>query len=99
MRVPNFPRFPYSFPNNVTAAMWDLIGRWADGTNTAINDNEIRIERRRVLIDDNASIAISGRIKVGDTGAAVTPETGDIRFNATTNKFQGYDGTTWQDFH
>lgn len=29
----------------------------------------------------------------------LAPQPGSIIFNTTTNKFQGYDGTTWQDFH
>lgn len=29
----------------------------------------------------------------------LVPQPGSIIFNTTTNKFQGYDGTTWQDFH
>jgi hypothetical protein len=52
-----------------------------------------------VLIDQNKSIQVDGRIKVGDTAASVTAQAGDIRFNTLTNKHQGYDGTSWNDLY
>jgi hypothetical protein len=30
---------------------------------------------------------------------ALTAAAGMIIFNTTTSKFQGYDGSAWQDFH
>ncbi|RMH34168.1 MAG: hypothetical protein D6694_15375, partial [Gammaproteobacteria bacterium] len=42
---------------------------------------------------DNRLIVVNGRLRVTDNSAA--PVAGDIRFNTTTNKHEGYDGTTW----
>ena len=50
-------------------------------------------------IDQNRSINIEGRIKVGDTAASVIAQAGDIRFNSATNKHQGYNGTSWNDLY
>ena len=44
-----------------------------------------------------ATLDVNGAIKVGNTTA--TPVAGMIRFNTTTNKFEGYDGTAWVEFH
>jgi len=52
-----------------------------------------------VLIDQNKSIQVDGRIRVGDTAASITAQAGDIRFNTSTNKHQGYDGTSWNDLY
>ncbi len=41
---------------------------------------------------------VDGAIKIGSTSAA-TPTAGTIRFNTTTSKFEGYDGTAWVAFH
>lgn len=41
---------------------------------------------------------VNGAIKIGSTSAA-TPTAGTIRFNTTTSKFEGYDGTAWVAFH
>ncbi len=43
-------------------------------------------------------LEVNGAIKIGETSAA-TPTAGTIRFNSTTNKFEGYDGTAWVAFH
>ena len=46
----------------------------------------------------DAMLNVNGAIQVGAyTGG--TPVAGMIRFNSTTSKFQGYDGTAWQDLH
>ncbi len=41
------------------------------------------------------NLEVTGVIKVGDDSTVVTPEAGMIRFNSTTNTFQGYDGSSW----
>lgn len=52
----------------------------------------------RASFDVQTSDAII--VPVGNTAARpVTPVQGMIRFNTTTNKFEGYDGSTWVDFH
>jgi hypothetical protein len=43
-------------------------------------------------------LQVNGAIKIGETSAA-TPTAGTIRFNTTTSKFEGYDGTAWVVFH
>lgn len=48
-----------------------------------------------------AKLDVSGYIKVGssDTTADAAPTAGLIRFNSSTNKFQGYTGTAWVDLN
>ena len=48
-----------------------------------------------------AAVDVNGYVKVGsvDTIANATPTAGLIRFNSTTSKFEGYDGTIWVAFH
>lgn len=43
-------------------------------------------------------LEVNGAIKIGSTSAA-TPTAGTIRFNTTTSKFEGYNGTAWVEFH
>lgn len=43
-------------------------------------------------------LEVNGAIKIGNTATAA-PTAGTIRFNTTTSKFEGYDGTTWVAFH
>ena len=96
---PVFPRFPFNFPDDTSNTMWTMINNWANDLNQSLATKDTITQQRKVETDENGSIEISGRIKVGDTGATVGTQAGDIRFNSTTNKFQGFDGTTWQDFH
>lgn len=46
---------------------------------------------------DDRAITINGRLRVTDN--SVTAVAGDIRYNATTNKHQGYNGTSWNDMY
>lgn len=86
-----------------------------DGTNTAVtlttlsNGTNPRTTGTEFIVKDNGNVGIgtiapteklevAGAIKIGDT-TTVAPSAGTIRFNTTTNKFQGYDGTVWQDLH
>lgn len=43
----------------------------------------------------------NGTINIGNTtgGTGSSPKAGDMRFNTSTNKHQGYDGTTWNDMY
>lgn len=65
------------------------------------------VQRMVVNSDGNVGIGtttptekleVNGAIKIGETSAA-TPTAGTIRFNTTTSKFEGYDGTAWVAFH
>ena len=77
--------------------------QWADSLNDKLSADQVQI-RNSVQQDQFGSISIRGRIRLNsnltnpDTAEA-TPLKGQIRFNAATNKFQGYDGTGWKDFH
>ncbi|RLG29462.1 hypothetical protein DRO03_07225 [Methanosarcinales archaeon] len=46
---------------------------------------------------DNELIVINGRLRITDN--ADTPAAGDLRYNSTTNKHQGYDGSSWNDLY
>tara|TARA_R100001510_G_C7577696_1_gene151838 strand:+ start:378 stop:797 length:420 start_codon:yes stop_codon:yes gene_type:complete len=76
---------------------------WADSLNDKLSADQVQI-RNSVQQDQFGSISIRGRLRLNsnltdpDT-AEVTPLKGQIRFNVDTNKFQGYDGTAWRDFH
>ena len=76
---------------------------WADSLNDKLSADQVKI-RNGVQQDQFVSISIQGRLRLNsnltnpDTAEA-TPLKGQIRFNAATNKFQGYDGTGWRDFH
>ena len=77
--------------------------QWADSLNDKLSADQVQI-RNSVQQDQFGSISIRGRLRLNsnltnpDT-AESTPLKGQIRFNAATNKFQGYDGTAWRDFH
>ena len=77
--------------------------QWADSLNDKLSADQVQI-RNSVQQDQFGSISIRGRLRLNsnltnpDTAEA-TPLKGQIRFNAATNKFQGYDGTGWTDFH
>ena len=77
--------------------------QWADSLNDKLSADQVQI-RNSVQQDQFGSISIRGRLRLNsnltdpDT-AEITPLKGQIRFNVDTNKFQGYDGTAWRDFH
>ena len=77
--------------------------QWADSLNDKLSADQVQI-RNSVQQDQFGSVSIRGRLRLNsnltnpDTAEA-TPLKGQIRFNAATNKFQGYDGTGWRDFH
>jgi hypothetical protein len=48
--------------------------------------------------EPTAKLDVAGAIKVGYDSTS-TYTAGMIRFNTTSNKFEGYDGTTWQSFN
>ena len=77
--------------------------QWADSLNDKLSSDNVQL-RNSVQQDQFGSASIRGRLRLNsnvtnpDTAEA-TPLKGQIRFNAATNKFQGYDGTGWRDFH
>ena len=77
--------------------------QWADSLNDKLSSDNVQL-RNSVQQDQFGSVSIRGRLRLNsnvtnpDTAEA-TPLKGQIRFNAATNKFQGYDGTGWRDFH
>jgi hypothetical protein len=54
----------------------------------------IRIKGNTVIYDDEV-IRISANT---DANRPVSPEIGMIRFNTTSNTFEGYDGSDWSAF-
>ena len=76
--------------------------QWADSLNDKLSADQVQI-RNSVQQDQFGSISIQGRLRLNSNLS--NPDTagpfvkGQIRFNAATNKFQGYDGTDWRDFH
>ena len=59
--------------------------------------------RRAAIKNSSDSLSLQGRVQLNSN--LTNPDTtetfveGQIRYNADTNKFQGYDGTAWRDFH
>ena len=77
--------------------------QWADSLNDKLSSDSVQI-RNSVQQDQFVSISMRGRLRLNhalsnpDTPEP-TPVAGQMRFNTATNKFQGYDGTAWRDFH
>lgn len=86
-----FPE-PYLFAKTVE----DLIN-WGSTLVRALESDRLDIRKRAVLHDTKGDARVEGRLKVADSVS--TPENGMIRYNSTTNKFQGYAGGVWTDFH
>ena len=96
---PVFPRFPTNFPDSTSDMMWRLLTDWGNNLRMSLQTEDIITQQRKVEKDENGSIEVNGRVKVSDVAATIGTRAGDIRFNSSTNKFPGFDGTTWQDFH
>ena len=98
----DFPRWP-NIPSgsNVDSAI-KLMERWANRLLDVLGSDNIKL-RNTVVKNESDSISIQGRIRLNsnltDPDTTETFVKGQIRFNASTNKFQGYDGTGWRDFH
>ncbi len=94
----------YSYLPNLSNAMGideiiNIVGRWANNIVLDLESRDASDNIKKVAIDNNGSITVAGRINVSDVADTVTAQAGDIRFNSSTNKCQGYDGTAWRDFH
>ena len=77
---------------------WDNISQWSATLIRALEESNTRTIFF-VIEDDKGSINVDGRIQVGEVGVSVTPVAGDMRYNTSTNKHQGYNGTSWNDFY
>ena len=101
VRYPDFPRTPlYLMNSNVTEIQdaWQDMGRWVGSFIRVLEDADAK-SIQNIIFDANKSIDVFGRIKVGDTDPAVSVQAGDIRYNSSTNKHQGYNGSGWNDMY
>ena len=83
--------------NTSTGGFSNSIAIGAGATNTAANEMQIGSSTsaiHTVVINGTGGI----QVPVGTTGERVAVQ-GTIRYNTTTSKFEGYDGSTWVDFH
>lgn len=99
-RYPDFPRYPHYLTSDdrVLRHVWSDIGRWAASLIRIIGESDTRTIFF-VTEDQQGSIQVDGRIRVAEVGVSVTPVAGDMRYNTSTNKHQGYNGTSWNDFY
>tara|TARA_R110002124_G_C8515244_1_gene475678 strand:- start:139 stop:378 length:240 start_codon:yes stop_codon:yes gene_type:complete len=79
--------------------MWELNENWANNLRGSLETQDATIVKRKVEVDNTSSIKVQGRIRVGEVTTSVTPVAGDMRYNTSTNKFQGWNGSAWQDFN
>lgn len=96
---------------NAVAGAGNLTYAAAIGAGTTVTQNNSIVIGRALL--DQVGIGVpapQATLDVGGTGAMKVPVgttaqrpsapiTGMIRFNTTTNKFEGYTGLAWTDFH
>lgn len=75
-----------------TASNLVLGGVKVDGNTIIINDGVISISSTGLT---NATISTSLTIPSGDTASRPTATQGNLRFNTTLRKFEGYSGITW----
>ena len=78
--------------------IWTELQRWVGSLILALEQDQ-SFTVFNVTIDANKSIDVEGRIKVADTDNSITALAGDIRYNSSTNKHQGYNGSTWNDMY
>tara|TARA_R100001244_G_scaffold52065_2_gene45234 strand:+ start:797 stop:1069 length:273 start_codon:yes stop_codon:yes gene_type:complete len=76
---------------------------WATQLVAALGKNRDEIFSSFTRQDTGGTIRLDGRIQVNQNitspDVAQDDREGEIRYNAATSKFQGFDGTLWQDFH
>lgn len=83
--------------NTSTGGFEDSIALGESATNTALN--QFMIGSSTAPINDVTIFGTGGiKVPVGTTGERIAVQ-GMIRYNTTTSKFEGYDGSTWQDFY
>ena len=66
-----------------------IVKQWADSLTSELTIKIIEEQARE-------SIRVA---RVDNTSKVPNPQAGDIRFNLSTSKFQGYTGSSWVDFH
>ena len=66
-----------------------IVKQWADSLTSELTIKIIEEQARE-------SIRVA---RVDNTSNVPNPQAGDIRFNLSTSKFQGYTGSSWVDFH
>jgi hypothetical protein len=91
--------FPPIYQIQSTDDFMTLTSEWVNNLVGEIESHDSSVEIKKVAIQDSGSIDVNGRVKVADVASTVSATAGEIRFNSATNKFQGFDGTSWQDFH
>lgn len=96
---PVFPRFPFQFDTETTEKMWYLVRSWGNNLKDSLDIQNAVFLSNKLGTDKNGSISVVGRAKIGDVAATVSATAGDMRYNSSTSKFQGFDGTSWNDFH
>lgn len=83
--------------NTSTGGFKNSIAIGDSATNTAVN--QFMIGSGTTPINEVVIIGTGGiQVPVGTTGERIATQ-GMIRYNTTTSKFEGYDGTTWQNFY
>jgi hypothetical protein len=71
------------------------IGRAAVNTST----NQLMVGSSTRPVNDVTIFGTGGiKVPVGTTGERIAVQ-GMVRYNTSTSKFEGYDGTTWQNFY
>ena len=99
-RYPDFPRVPLLVgdDNQLVSNLWNEATRWVNSFIRAIEQRDA-LSIFFVTKDEDKSTLIEGRLNVGDTATTVVAQAGDIRYNTTTNKHQGYNGSSWNDMY
>jgi hypothetical protein len=99
-RYPDFPRYPRTLidADETFKHTWNEISNWSATLIRALEEANTRTVFF-VVEDNRGSIKVDGRIQVGEVGVSVTPVAGDMRYNTSTNKHQGFNGTSWNDFY
>lgn len=77
--------------------------RWATQLVGVLGKNRDEIFSSFTRQDTGGTIRLNGRIQVNqnitDPDVTTDDREGEIRYNAVTSKFQGFNGTSWEDFH
>jgi hypothetical protein len=77
--------------------------RWATQLVGVLERNRDEIFSSFTRQDTGGTVRLNGRIQVNqdvtDPDVSTDDREGEIRYNAATSKFQGFNGTSWQDFH
>ena len=77
--------------------------RWATQLVGVLERNRDEIFSSFTRQDTGGTVRLNGRIQVNqdvtDPDVSTDDREGEIRYNAATSKFQGFNGVGWQDFH